>query len=48
MWHRLRVWLRAFARPHATQRDIEKMGQAIAQEIAKYARERGVAPAKPS
>lgn len=33
---------------NATQRDIEKMGQAIAQEIAKYARERGVAPPKPS
>lgn len=31
---------------NATQRDIEKMGQAIAQEIAKYARERGVAPPK--
>jgi hypothetical protein len=29
---------------NATTRDIEKMGQAIAQEIAKYARERGVAP----
>lgn len=28
---------------NATQRDIEKMGEAIAQEIAKYARERGVA-----
>lgn len=33
---------------NATQRDVEKMGQAIAQEIAKYARERGVAPPKPS
>ena len=33
---------------NATQRDIEKMGQAIAQEIAKYARERGVAPPKSS
>ena len=31
---------------NATQRDVEKMGQAIAQEIAKYARERGVAPPK--
>jgi len=29
---------------NATNRDIEKMGEAIAQEIAKYARERGVAP----
>lgn len=29
---------------NATNRDIEKMGTAIAQEIAKYARERGVAP----
>jgi hypothetical protein len=29
---------------NATQRDVEKMGQAIAKEIAKYARERGVAP----
>jgi len=29
---------------NATTRDIEKMGQAIAQEIARYARERGVAP----
>jgi hypothetical protein len=29
---------------NATTRDVEKMGQAIAQEIAKYARERGVAP----
>jgi hypothetical protein len=29
---------------NATTRDIEKMGQAIAQEIAKFARERGVAP----
>lgn len=29
---------------NATGRDIEKMGEAIAQEIAKYARERGVAP----
>ena len=29
---------------NATTRDIEKMGQAIAQEIAKYAREQGVAP----
>jgi len=33
---------------NATQRDIEKMGQAIAQEIAKYAREKGVAPPRPS
>ena len=33
---------------NATQRDIQKMGEAIAQEIAKYARERGVAPPKPS
>jgi hypothetical protein len=33
---------------NATNRDVEKMGQAIAQEIAKYARERGVAPPKPS
>jgi hypothetical protein len=33
---------------NATQRDIQKMGQAIAQEIAKYARERGVAPPKAS
>lgn len=33
---------------NATQRDIEKMGQAIAQEIARYARERGVAPPKAS
>lgn len=31
---------------NATQRDVEKMGQAIAQEIATYARERGVAPPK--
>jgi Domain of unknown function (DUF4410) len=29
---------------NATMRDIEKMGQAIANEIAKYAREKGVAP----
>lgn len=29
---------------NATTRDIEKMGQAIAKEIAKYAREKGVAP----
>jgi hypothetical protein len=33
---------------NATQRDVQKMGEAIAQEIAKYARERGVAPPKPS
>jgi hypothetical protein len=33
---------------NATQRDVQKMGVAIAQEIAKHARERGVAPPKPS
>jgi hypothetical protein len=33
---------------NATSRDVEKMGQAIAEEIAKYARERGVAPPKAS
>jgi hypothetical protein len=33
---------------NATNRDVEKMGQAIADQIAKYARERGVAPPKPS
>jgi len=33
---------------NATSRDIEKMGTAIAQEIAKYARERGVAPPAPA
>jgi len=33
---------------NATNRDIEKMGQAIAEQIAKYAREKGVAPPKPS
>jgi len=33
---------------NATTRDVEKMGQAIAQEIAKFARERGVAPPAPA
>ena len=33
---------------NATTRDIEKMGEAIAGQIAKYAREKGVAPPKPS
>jgi hypothetical protein len=33
---------------NATMRDVQKMGQAIAVQIAKYAREQGVAPPKPS